>query len=417
MAAYEEVPPSTIIPYEFNSRNHNEEQVNRIANSIKEFGFNQPIVVDESNVIIVGHGRHLAAQKLNLPKVPIVRKAGLSEAQKKAYRILDNKLQNDSTWDFGNLELDLGFIEDNGIALEPWGLDDLRSLFETEEEAHEDDFDASECENQECFIKRGDLIELGRHRLLCGDSTDTGDVEDLMDGKQAVLMNTDPPYGIAYVSNAKSKNQAVSYEEIENDDLDGEVLQKFLEDAIRAAVPHLRDNAAFYLWHPMLTQGTFFAAAAAAAADILINRQIIWVKPQFIFGRGDYHWRHELCFYGWRRGNKPEFYGERNQDTIWEVGRENDKIHPTQKPIELFARPISNHTQKGEIVYEPFAGSGAQLIAAEQLGRTCYGMEIEPKYCEVIIQRYKAYCEKHGKSFECKVNGQEYNPSYGEGSI
>ncbi len=223
---------------------------------------------------------------------------------------------------------------------------------------------------------------------MCGDATSAADLKLLMGTAHAVLMNTDPPYGIDYVKNGKSKNQSKGFEDIANDNLDGAGLQKFLEDCIKVAVPHLTKNAAFYLWHPMLTQGTFFAAAAAAA-DILISRQIIWVKPSMVFGRGDYHWRHELCFYGWRRGHKPPFYGSRNQTTVWEAGRENEKIHPTQKPVLLFETPILNHAKNGEVVYEPFAGSGSQFMAAEKHGRLCYGMELNPLYCDAIIQRWE----------------------------
>jgi DNA modification methylase len=200
-------------------------------------------------------------------------------------------------------------------------------------------------------------------------------------------MNTDPPYGIAYVSNAQTKDQAGDFKEIENDDLDGEKLQAFIESVIRVAVQHLAENAAFYLWHPMLTQGTFFAAAAAAA-DILIHRQIIWEKPSLVFGRGDYHWKHELCFYGWRRGHRPPFYGARNQTTVWPIGRESTGDHPTQKPVALFAIPMGNHSRTGEVCFEPFSGSGSQFIAAEQLGRRCFGLEIEPRYVQVCIERW-----------------------------
>ena len=405
-----EAKTESLIPYGFNNRKHSEQQIDCVANSIAQFGFNQPIVVDEDNIILVGHCRLEAAKKLGLAKVPVLKKAGLTEAQKKAYRILDNKLQNDSEWNFESLELELNQLEEMDFELEPWGLEELRNLFtEDEPEAEEDDFDEAASLESEPFIKRGDLIELGRHRVLCGDSTSAEDVAYLMGDAKAALMNTDPPYGIGYVSNAKSKGQAGDYDEIENDTLDGETLQRFLEDCIRASVPYMTENAAFYLWHPMLTQGTFFAAAAAAAAaDILIHRQIIWVKPAFVFGRGDYHWKHELCFYGWRQGHRPPFYGARNQDTVWAIGRENDKIHPTQKPVELFTIPMKNHTKAGEAVYEPFSGSGSQLIAAEQLGRTCYGMEIEPKYCHVIIDRYAKLCADRNKPFDCKINGEPY---------
>jgi DNA modification methylase len=239
----------------------------------------------------------------------------------------------------------------------------------------------------EPISKFGDLWLLGEHRLLCGDSTSAEDVARLMNGERAGLMNTDPPYGIAYVANAQSKDQAGGFTEIQNDELDGPKLQVFLEATIRAAVPHLCDGCAFYLWHPMLTQGTFFAAAA----DILIHRQIIWVKPSMVFGMGDYHWQHELCFYGWVKGKRPEFYGERNQTTIWQVGRENDKIHPTQKPVELFLTPMRNHTRPGDAVYEPFSGSGSQIIAAEQLSRRCYAMELEPRYVDVAVARWEKF--------------------------
>ena len=216
-----------------------------------------------------------------------------------------------------------------------------------------------------------------------------------MAGEKAVLMNTDPPYGIDYIqlkkgipgSGFRFSNDVVDAD-IENDTFaSDDQLQAFLEAAIRTAVPHLTENTAFYLWHPMLTQGTFFAAAA----DILIHRQIIWVKPGFVLTRsGMYHWKHELCFYGWRRGHVPPWYGIKSQVSVWPIGRDSDHAnHPTQKPVELFAIPMRNHSQKGEICYEPFAGSGSQFIAGEQLGRRVYGLEIEPRYCDVIVARWE----------------------------
>jgi DNA modification methylase len=255
--------------------------------------------------------------------------------------------------------------------------------------------------NEKWQVEPGDLWLIGEHRLLCGDSTKAKDVEQVMDGAKGVLMNTDPPYGIDYVAikngipRSGFKNIAAEKGDIENDDLtDGASLQAFLEDAIRAAVPHLVDNAAFYLWHPMLTQGTFFAAAAAAA-DILIHRQIIWVKPGFVLTRsGMYHWKHELCFYGWRRGNPPPWYGDKSQTSVWEVGREGDTAHPTQKPVDLFIRPMMNHSKLGEVVYEPFAGSGSQFVAGQNIARRVFGLEISPKYCAVILERIaKAFPE------------------------
>jgi len=231
------------------------------------------------------------------------------------------------------------------------------------------------------------------HRLLCGDATCEADVERVMGSEVAVLMATDPPYGCD-AGTIGFTAQRDDIEAIQKDNLVDEEMQAFLEKAFRAALPHLQVDAAWYLWHPMLTQGYFVAAAAAAAADLIIHRQIIWCKEQFIFGRGDYHWRHELCFYGWRKGHRPPFYGERNQDTLWHVerGEKRGEIgHPTAKPVELFAIPMRNHTREGEFCYEPFCGSGSQIIAAEQLGRRCFALEIEPRYCDVAVRRWKQF--------------------------
>lgn len=365
-----------------NPRLIKDERFKKLCQSIKEFPKMmslRPIIVDSEGLILGGNMRFKALNELGYKEVPdewIKRDSELTEDEKQRFIIADNV-------PFGEYDWDILANEWDKDELLEWGLEIPDFAFK--QEAVEDDYEIPD--EIETDIVLGDLFEIGQHRLLCGDSTDSDAVARLMNGQKAVLMNTDPPYGIAYVKNAKSKGQGEAFEDIENDELDGEKLQIFLEDAIRSALPFLVDNCAYYLWHPMLTQGTFFAAAAAA--DILINRQIIWVKPSLVFGRGDYHWKHELCFYGWRRGKKPVFYGERNQTTIWEIGRENDKIHPTQKPVELFSIPINNHTLKGDIVYEPFSGSGSQFVSAHQLSRKCYGMEIDPKYCQVIIDRMR----------------------------
>jgi DNA modification methylase len=257
--------------------------------------------------------------------------------------------------------------------------------------------EAWQTERGQLWVVPSKSVPGKEHRLLCGDSTSEADVARLMGGEKAGLMNTDPPYGVDYaavkngIPRSGFKNIQKERGDIENDNLtDGPQLQAFLESAIRAAVPHLVENPAFYLWHPMLTQGTFFAAAAAAAAaDILIHRQIIWVKPHMVLTRsGMYHWKHELCFYGWIRGKKCAWLGDKSQTSVWEMGENTrDRNHPTQKPVELFTRPMKNHLEKGEIAYEPFSGSGSQFVAAEQLGRLCYGIEICEKYVAVALQR------------------------------
>ena len=253
--------------------------------------------------------------------------------------------------------------------------------------------------NIESFVKRiaslgesavGVIKEAWRwlDRLL--NQGDQATVARVMGGERAALMATDPPYGVAYTveTGVGSKFGAIA-----NDENDGPRLQAFLESAFGAAKTALLDNAAWYLWHAQMTQG-FFAAAAAAAAAVIIHRQIIWVKPSLILGHGDYHWRHELCFYGWVEGHRPPWYGDRKQTTVWEIGRENDGVHPTQKPIEIFERPLQFNTCSGDIAYEPFCGSGSQIIACENLSRRCRAVEISPAYVAVALERWATHTGK-----------------------
>lgn len=368
-----------------NPRSISKKDMELLVKSLKDFPEMlelREIVVDETMTVLGGNMRTLALRKIGAKEATAKIVSGLTAAQKREFVIKDNGSMG--SWDMDALANSWG-----DLPLVEWGVDlpeDWLTPPPVEGTADaEPQIDKAEELNKIWQVKPGDLFQIGEHRLLCGDSTKQEDVGRVMGGEKAVIMNTDPPYGIAYVKNAKSKKQAQSQQDIENDDLDGEKLQKFLEETIRSAVPHLIENAAFYLWHPMLTQGTFFAAAAAA--DILIHRQIIWVKPSLVFGRGDYHWRHELCFYGWIKGNRPAFYGQRNQTTIWEVGRESDNLHPTQKPLELFNVPLLNHTKEGESAYEPFGGSGSQFVSCQNLNRKCRGIEISPAYCAVILQR------------------------------
>src|SRR3990167_1229437 len=384
---------AALVPYARNSRTHSPEQIAQIARSIQEFGFTNPVLIDGQGGIVAGHGRVLAAQSLGVGSVPCLRVDWLTEAQKRAYVIADNQLALQAGWDDEVLAAELHDLQGMDYDLSLTGFDSdhieelLASLDATPE--GETEADAVPEVRAEAISKAGDVWVMGKHRIMCGDSTDSTSVALLMNGEKAKLMQTDPQYGIAYVQNAKSKGQGEAHDDIENDDLDGEKLQAFLEVMIRAALPSIEDNAAYYLWHPMLTQGTFFAAAAAAG--ILVHRQIIWCKPSLVFGRGDYHWQHELCFYGWRQGHRPPFYGPRNQTTLWAVGRETSKEHPTAKPVALWKPPIENHTKAGEIMYEPFSGSGSQIIAAEQTARRCYAMELSPQYVDVAVRRWQDY--------------------------
>lgn len=396
--------PEQLLANPANFRIHPKAQEDALESVLTAVGWVQRVIVNQRTGFVVdGHLRVALAIKRSEPKVPCCY-VDLSPEEEATILATFDPLSAMAGTDRDKLSELLNSIKTDDQQLVTF-LADIRTrerIVDTPV-AGRSDPDAAPEKRSATTIRRGDLFQLGAHRLLCGDCTVPADVSRVMSGEQAVLMNTDPPYGVKLdlsqnhaASNAAKgvTTQYREFEAIENDDLSGADLQAFLEAVIRVGVPHLSPNAAYYLWHPMLTQGTFFAAAAAA--DILIHRQIIWVKPHFVFGRGDYHWKHELCFYGWRTGNRPEFYGPRNQDTVWVLDEgggsiRKDQGHPSQKPVELFRRPILNHTQTDDIVYEPFAGSGSQFIAAQELGRRCYGIEIDPGYCQVIIDRWEAF--------------------------
>lgn len=387
-----------------------------------KFGYIQPMLIDErSGKLVAGHGRLERLQALKASGaapparikvgkgkdwlVPVIRGVGFkSESEAEEYLLLDNRAVELGGWDDAGL---LDMLEDLGKAgaapLElGWEDDAFKELLrdvgnQGMEAAKEDEVPAF---SSNPVTQPGDLWMLGRHRLLCGDSTDLGQVKVLMQGERAGLMNTDPPYGVSYANEDRPHpgvvKPRVAKPKIAKDDLQDEVLEAFLEKAFTAAKEALRPNAAWYVWHANLTQG--LVAAATKAASITLHRQIIWVKPVLLLGRGQYHWKHEPCFMGWVQGNQPPDYGrgqgERDQTTVWEVGsvpiKERAEMnHATPKPVGLFAIPITKHLLAGELAYEPFAGTGPQFIAAEQLNRRCYGLELEPRYCDVIVKRWE----------------------------
>ena len=390
-----------------NPNKHTSHGMELLEKSIGKVGYVAPMTAAADGTIIDGNARFEQVGQ-QLPEDPIIIhhdgtrpiiavrddiKDGDSKEAREIAVLANRTAEVDLDWSIPELES----MKIEGFDLEGLGFSDIdlnKLGFENEGENQdaEAQIDKAEELNKKWRVKAGDLWQLGEHKIICGDCTEPKDVERLMGKEKAVLMNTDPPYGVDYGDLVKSREYAQGHrnkskhEDIKNDDLTAEKLQAFLESCIKTAVPFLIENPAFYLWHPMMTQGTFFAAAAAA--DILIHRQIIWVKPSLILGRGDYHWRHELCFYGWYKGHRPAWYAGRDQDTVWEVGKENDNIHPTQKPVELFVRPIKNHSKEGDIIYEPFSGSGSQIIAAENTKRKCYAMEIHAPYVAVAIQRW-----------------------------
>jgi DNA modification methylase len=404
------VPASKIAPSPHNWRVHPPEQANALRGVLDDIGFAGAVLARQrKDGTLEAIDGHLRLETMGAAEVPVL-VTDLTEGEAKTVLATYDPLGAMATANAAKLDELLREVQTDSEAVAGM-LADLAAgagceWAQPEPGAGGDEFDATPEASGPTRTQAGELWVIGGvHRLLVGDCTVAENVERLMGGEKALLCNTDPPYGVKLdlTANHEASNAAKGitktyrdFGAIENDELNGEELQAFLEGYIRAAVPHLADNAAHYMWHPMLTQGTFFAAAAAAAAaDILIHRQIVWVKPHFIFGRGDYHWQHELCFYGWRKGYRPEFYGERNQSTTWLLAEgggaiRKDQGHPTQKPVELFTRPINNHTKPDELVYEPFAGSGSQFIAAHRLGRRCYGFEIEPRYADVILKRAEA---------------------------
>lgn len=398
-----------------------EEDYLRLKSEIVEEGFSFAVQVwqnDGNNWVMDGHQRlrtviRMEIEGWTIPDVPasLVFADNYQQAKRKCLGAASNygrvtndgllayiqdmeftPLQLEESYRFGDLDLHK-FVDSNFD-------EHLKTVEVTSHErtlAPPPGCDEDEVPEQpEPRTKLGDIIHLGVHRLMCGDSTNIQSVEKLMNGEKADLWSSDPPYGINHVEVSNEKGQSKGYEKIANDELTNDALKDFLLKSIQASLPHLSKGFAFYMWHAMKMQA-YFSQAAAAAAGILFHRQIIWVKPQFVFGRGHYHWRHELCLMGWLTGNEPEFYGERNQSTVWEVARENDKIHPTQKPVELFSIPIRNHLKRNQIVYEPFSGSGSNFIAAEKESVRCFGMDISPHYCDVIIARWEKFTGKQAE--------------------
>ena len=391
----EQATPASLIPYARNARTHSEEQIAQVAASIREFGFVNPILIDEESTVIAGHCRLAAARKLGLAEVPTIRLTGLTAPQRKALALADNKLAMNAGWDEELLRLELEELQGLGFDLDLTGFSalDLGKLGVEAGDVVEDDIPEPP---ETPTTQRGDVWLLGDQRLVCGDSTDPATIALACEGRPARLLHTDPPYGVSYVATKDGiprsgfRNAQAEWGDIANDDLQGEKLQAFLENVLRACLPHL-ERPALYLWHAQIGGQQDPTAAALASIGALIHRVLIWAKPGFVLTRsGQYHWAHEPCFYGWLKGQPPAWLGDKSQRSVWEVGRDGTKNHPTQKPVELFAIPIRNHLHRGELTLEPFAGSGSQVMAAEQLERRCAAVEYEPRYCDVVVQRWEA---------------------------
>jgi DNA modification methylase len=388
----EMMPVASLAPYAANARQHPPEQVAQLAASISEFGFNVPVLVDDAGVLIAGHGRVLAAKALGLSEIPTIRLGHLTEAQARAYRLADNQLALNSTWDEVLLgaelralradEFDLGLLGFDGATLD-------RLLAEVTDEVHGaggGDPDAPAPSPPEIPISRaGDLWLLGRHRLLCGDATSAADVARLLDGARPHLMVTDPPYGVNY--DPEWRNEAGVSATMRT----GKVVNDDRADWREAWALFPGDVA--YVWHAGVHARTVIESLEAAG--FVVRSQIIWAKSRFVLGRGDYHWQHEPCLYAVRKGATGHWQGARDQATLWAIGAGGDEdaatVHSTQKPVECMRRPIVNNSAPGDAVYEPFCGSGSTIIAAETTGRICCAMDIDARYVDVAVRRWQAF--------------------------
>lgn len=409
-----------LIPYENNPRN-NEDAVEIVAKSIQQFGFKVPIVIDQDYVIVTGHTRLKAAQKLGIEKVPCIMADDLSAEQIKAFRLADNKTSEYATWDLSKLEIELEELHDLAFDMADFGF----TVKEADLEDDDFNFDEEVANVTTPITKLGDIYKLGRHRLMCGDSTKAADFEKLMDGYKAKLVITDPPYNVDYTGGSGMK--------IMNDHMDNNSFRRFLFDAYSRMFESMMDGAPIYVFHAD-SEGYNFRGAYKDSG-FKLAQCLVWVKSSLVLGRQDYHWRHEPILYGWKEGAAHFWYGNRDKDTVFD----EDKIsltkakkpelievikdlqqklhegttviyhdkpsasddHPTMKPVKLIGKLIFNSSEKGDLILDSFGGSGSTLIAAEQSGRICNTMELDPVYCDVIVRRWE------------KLTGQQAVRSHG----
>jgi len=371
-----------LVPYVNNARTHSPEQIGKLRSSLREFGFINPVIIDRDFGIIAGHGRVLAAREEGITEVPCVFVDHLTEAQKKAYIIADNRMALDAGWDEELLRVEIESLqaESFDIALTGFGADEIADLFGKEEsEAEDDDYDLTAALEKAAFVEKGDVWVVGRHRLVCGDATNADDVATLMNGKRANLIVTDPPYGVSF----KSKSGLT----IQNDSMKDEEFYNFLRASFDNMVSHLEAGGSAYVFHAD-TEGLTFRQAFIDAGFHLAG-VCIWAKNSLVLGRSDYQWQHEPVLYGFLKNGKHRWYSDRKQTTIWNFDKpKRNANHPTSKPLDLLSYPLTNSSQENAIVVDTFGGSGSTLMACEKTNRICYTMELDEKYASVILRRY-----------------------------
>jgi DNA modification methylase len=371
-----------LVPYVNNARTHSAEQILKLRSSLREFGFVNPIIIDREFNVIAGHGRLMAAKEEGIEEVPCVFVDYLTDAQKKAYILADNRMAMDAGWDDELLKIEMEELQNLGYDLEFTGFDEkeLADLFGVDDkEVKEDEFDLTAALEKASFVERGDVWFVGKHKLMCGDATSSEDVAKLMEDKKANLILTDPPYNVAF----KSSDGLT----IQNDSMDNNDFYEFLYLSFKNMADHLENGGAAYVFHAD-TEGLNFRKAFIDAGFHLAGC-CIWVKDSLVLGRSDYQWQHEPVLYGFLQNGKHPWYSDRKQTTIWNFDKpKKNSNHPTSKPLDLLAYPINNSTQANAIVIDTFGGSGSTLMACEQMNRICYTMELDEKYASVILRRY-----------------------------
>lgn len=377
---FEKVDINKLVPYARNARTHSKKQVLELRASIREFGFINPVIIDKDLNIIAGHGRILAAKEEGLREVPCVFAEHLSDAQKRAYILADNRLAMNAGWDEEMLAVELSELEGVDFDLSLLGFDEaeLNQYLYDEENIQDDDFDVDAELNKPIFTKLGDIWQLGKHRLLCGDSTKIESYAVLMEDKKANLVITDPPYNVNYEGSAGK---------IKNDNMENSAFYQFLFDAFTGMESVMASDASIYVFHAD-TEGLNFRKAFVDAGFYL-SGTCIWKKQSIVLGRSPYQWQHEPVLFGWKKKGKHQWYTGRKESTIWEFDKpKKNGDHPTMKPIPLLAYPILNSSLSNSIVLDAFGGSGSTLIACEQSDRICYTIELDEKFCDVIVKRY-----------------------------
>ena len=395
----ERIPIDRLIPYINNARTHSPEQIKKLRASLREFGFVNPVIIDREYNVIAGHGRIMAAKEEGITEVPCVYADHLTEAQKKAYILADNRMALDAGWDEEMLRVEIEALQEMDYDTLLTGFDEkeLAALFKDDNNgAEDDDFDLSAALEKASFVELGDIWTVGRHRLMCGDATKQEDVQMLMGGKRANLIVTDPPYGVSFKS--------ASGLTIQNDSMKSEEFYSFLLSAFQAMAAVLEKGGAAYVFHAD-TEGLNFRRAFIDAGFHLAGC-CIWVKDSLVLGRSDYQWQHEPVLYGFLQNGKHPWYSDRKQTTIWNFAKpKRNENHPTSKPLDLLAYPIRNSSQENSIVIDTFGGSGSTMMACEQTGRICYMMELDTKYASVVLRRYvedfggedQVYVERDGQ--------------------